>query len=149
MRRAVSFTAKALRDAKDAKMMRAEPSRQVDQLAQRAIGAALEVHRTLGPGYVESMYEEALCIELRRRDIPFARQPLVGVSYKGHPTGELRLDLLVGGQLIIELKAVESLLPVHSAQLISYLKATGHQLGLLINFNVPFLREGIKRLILT
>jgi GxxExxY protein len=130
-------------------MMRAEPSRRVDQLAQRVIGAALEVHRTLGPGYVESMYEEALCIELTRRDVPFARQPLVEVSYKGNPIGDLRLDLLVDGELVVELKAVEMLLPVHSAQVISYLKATGHQLGLLINFNVPWLREGVKRLVLT
>jgi GxxExxY protein len=71
------------------------------------------------------------------------------VSYKGHPVGESRLDLLVGGQLIVELKAVESLLPIHLAQVLSYLKATGHQLALLINFNVPVLKDGIKRVILS
>jgi GxxExxY protein len=118
-------------------------------LSGLVIGAALEVHRSLGPGFLESVYEEALCIELGLREIAFQRQVPVAVEYKGHAVGEGRLDLLVAGRLVVELKAVESILPVHQAQVISYLKATGHQLGLLINFNVPVLKSGIKRIILS
>jgi len=117
-------------------------------LAYAVIGAALEVHRVLGPGYVESVYEKALKIELEMRSIPFSPQQVVTVEYKGQQIGEGRLDLLVDNSLVVELKAVEALLPVHSMQLHSYLKATGHKLGLLINFNVPLLRDGTKRVIL-
>ena len=130
-------------------MRRIEPSDELDKLAHRVIGAALEVHRTLGAGYIEAVYEEALCVELRIRDIPFVRQPFVRVEYKGHVVGDARLDLLVSDDLIVELKAVEGLLPVHSSQVISYLRAMNRRLGLLINFNVPFLREGIKRIIVS
>ena len=126
-----------------------EPDAKLDQLAHAVIGAAIEVHRLLGPGYVEAVYEEALCVELRLRKILFTRQVAVAVDYKGHPVGEGRLDLLVGDLLTVELKAVEALAPVHSAQVISYLKATNRKLGLLINFNVPLLKHGIKRLILS
>jgi len=126
-----------------------EPSPKLDQLAHEVIGAAIEVHRTLGPGYLESVYEEALAIELALRGIPFTRQVVIAVDYKGHSVGESRLDLLVGGQLVTELKAVEALAPIHSAQVISYLKTTGHPLGLLINFNVCFLKDGVKRVVLT
>jgi len=118
-------------------------------LARQVIGAAIEVHRALGPGFLESVYEEALCVELGLRRIPFARQVAVGVAYKGTAVGESRLDLLVGGRLIVELKAAESLLPIHSAQVLSYLRATGNQLALLINFNVPVLKGGIKRIVLS
>jgi GxxExxY protein len=124
-----------------------EPDEQVDRLAHAVIGAAIEVHRILGPGFLESVYEEALCVELRSRGIPFARQLVVQLKYKGYDVGEGRLDLLVGDALVVELKAVEALAQIHSVQLLSYLKATGHQLGLLINFNVPVLRNGIKRVI--
>ncbi|MGH9426531.1 MAG: GxxExxY protein [Terriglobia bacterium] len=134
-------------DATGAK--RTEPSGALDQLARAVIDAAIEVHRMLGPGFLESVYEEALCVELSLRGIPFLRQVLVAVDYKGHPVGESRLDLLVGGSLVIELKAVDSLAPVHSAQMISYLKATGHHLGLLMNFNVPLLKDGLKRIVLS
>ena len=126
-----------------------EPSTEIDQLARAVIGAAIEVHRVLGPGFLESIYEEALCIELESRGIPFARQVPVAVDYKGRKIGESRLDLLVGESLIVELKAVEALAPIHSAQVISYLKATRRHLGLLINFNVPVLREGLKRIVLS
>ncbi len=129
--------------------MRREPTQEVDRLAHAVIGAAIEVHRTLGPGFLESVYEEALCVELELRGIPFARQPIVSVIYKGRAIGEGRIDLLVGGILIVELKAVEELAPIHSAQVISYLKMTSRQLGLLINFNVPVLKDGIKRIILS
>jgi GxxExxY protein len=130
-------------------VVRVEPGEEIDQLARRVIGAAIEVHRTLGPGYLESVYEEALCVELREQGIPFARQPVVQLAYKGHPVGEARLDLLIDRRLVIELKAVETVLPVHTAQVVSYLKALDLPLGLLLNFNVPRLRDGIKRVILT
>ena len=126
-----------------------EPSAEVDRLAHLVIGAAIEVHRQLGPGLLEGIYEEALGIELGLRGIPFTRQSGVGITYKGRPVGKGKLDLLVGGQLIVELKAVERLAPIHSAQMISYLRMTNRSLGLLINFNVPALREGIKRVVLT
>jgi GxxExxY protein len=126
-----------------------EPSAAVDEVAHAVIGAALEVHRHLGPGYVEAVYEEALAVELRLRGIPCARQHPVRVLYKSHAVGEGRLDFLVGGALVVELKAVEALLPVHKARVISYLKATDTHLGLLINFNVALLREGLQRVILS
>lgn len=128
---------------------RAEPSKEVDDFARKVIGAAIEVHRALGPGYIENVYEEALCIELENQRIPFERQVRVAVEYKGRKVGEGRLDLLIARILPVELKAVESLAAIHQAQLISYLKMTHLQLGLLINFNVPFLKHGIKRVILT
>ncbi len=113
------------------------------------IGAAIEVHRLLGPGFLESMYEEALSIEMNMRKIPFTRQVIVGVNYKNSIVGNGKLDFLIGGQLIVELKAVEMLAPIHSAQLLSYLKTTGCLLGLLINFSTPIFKGGIKRIILS
>lgn len=119
-----------------------------DPLSRTVIGAAIEVHHALGPGFLEAIYEEALAIEFMERQIPFSRQQIIGVAYKGHIVGEGRLDFLVNNQLIVELKAVETLLPIHSAQVISYLKATQYPIGLLINFNVEVLVKGIKRLFL-
>lgn len=124
-----------------------EPGKELDQLAYAVIGAAIEVHKVLGPGFLESIYEEALCLELGLRQIPFESQVPVGVTYKGQTIGKNRLDLVVGNSLIVELKAVEGLEAIHSAQLLSYLKAMGLQLGLLINFNVIILRNGIKRIV--
>jgi GxxExxY protein len=126
-----------------------EPSTAVNDVSRLIIGAALEVHRLLGPGFLEAVYEAALCIELAGRGIKFVRQAPISVIYKGQAVGEGRLDLLVEDCLIVELKAVESLLPIHQAQLLSYLKTTGHSLGLLINFNSPQLRAGVKRVVLT
>jgi GxxExxY protein len=126
-----------------------EPSEEVDSLAREVIGAALEVHRQLGPGYLESIYEEAMVVELGLRSIPYERQVKIQVVYKNHSIGEGRLDLLISKILPIELKAVEALAPIHQAQLLSYLKITGLHLGLLINFNVPLLKQGIKRVILS
>lgn len=126
-----------------------EPSQDLDKLAHAAIGAAIEVHRHLGPGLLEPLYEEAFCLELVERQIAFERQLKVPISYKGHPIGENKLDLLIREQLIVEVKAVERLAPIHSAQLISYLRIKGLQLGLLINFNVLLLKEGIKRVVLS
>lgn len=138
-------------DAKSAKeiMDRLEPDTRLDELAHCVIGAAIEVHRCLGPGYLESVYEEALCYELGDQGVPFARQAKTSVHYKNHAVGENRVDLLIDCVLIVELKAVESLAPIHTAQVISYLKSTGCRLGLLINFNVPVLKQGIKRIVLT
>lgn len=126
-----------------------EPGREVDDFARRVIGAAIEVHREPGPGYTEGVYEEALVVELERRHIPAERQTQVGVVYKGRRVGVGRLDLLVAGVPVVELKTVEGLRPTHKAQLLSYLKATRLQLGLLIDFNVELLRNGIQRVILT
>lgn len=126
-----------------------EPGKEVDDLANAVIGAAIEVHRIPGPGYLESVYEEALAVELELRSIAFERQKPINVEYKGHGVGEGRLDLLVGGKLIVELKAVEALAPIHIAQVMSYLKTLSLPLGLLINFKVPLLKQGIKRVVLS
>jgi GxxExxY protein len=126
-----------------------EPDRRTDELAHAVIGAAIEVHRLLGPGFLESVYEEALCVELAAREITFERQKEINVIYKGHQIGRQRVDLLVGQALIVELKTVEELAEIHKAQVISYLKATGLPLGLLINFNVPVLKSGIQRIVYT
>lgn len=126
-----------------------EPCKDVDQLAHEVIGAAINVHRALGPGYLESIYESALCIELEYRDIPYLRQHAYALEYREKQIGEGRIDLLVANKLIVELKAVDQLAPIHKAQVISYLKATGGPLGLLINFNVPVLKDGIQRIIHT
>ena len=119
------------------------------ELTGAVIGAAIEVHRVLGPGFLESVYEEALSVELQLRGIPFKRQPVVAVNYKGRLVGEGRLDLLVSNTLIVELKAVENLTPIHEAQVLSYLKMTSHTLALLINFKVRVLKDGIRRIILS
>jgi GxxExxY protein len=124
-----------------------EPSKELDLLAHEVIGAAIEVHRLIGPGYLESVYVEALSVELNLRNIPFTRQVIIGVNYKDHTVGEGRLDFLISGKLVVELKAVDSLAPIHTAQVLSYLKATGLQLGLLINFNTSILKNGLKRII--
>ena len=126
-----------------------EPSREVDDLAHHVIGAAIEVHRHLGPGYLESVYEEALAVEFELESIEFERQKPISVAYKGRRIGEQRLDFLVGQLLIVELKTVESFAEIHKAQVISYLKATNLNLGLLMNFNVPILKDGLKRVVLT
>lgn len=126
-----------------------EPDDKLDRLAHEVIGAAIEVHKELGPGFLESVYEEAMCVELTMRRISFLRQHAVAVLYKGYAVGEGRVDLLVEGTLVVELKAVEMLIPIHTAQVISYLKATGCRLGLLLNFNAPVMKDGIKRIILS
>jgi GxxExxY protein len=124
-----------------------EPDVELDDLAKRVIGAALEVHKKLGAGLDESLYENALCIELGKRDIPFKCQVIIDVLYDGHSIGQRKIDLFVGDRLVVELKAVETLAPLHSAQLRTYLKITHCRLGLLINFNSPLLKDQIKRII--
>jgi GxxExxY protein len=130
--------------------MNIEPDAELDRIAHDVIGAAIEaieVHRILGPGFLERIYEDALCVELGMRAISFQRQAPVPVVYKGVAVGENRLDLLVQGQLVVEIKAIDTFAPIHRAQALSYLKATGYQLALLINFNVKFLKDGIKRVV--
>lgn len=127
--------------------MVSEPDADLDALAHEVIGAAIEVHRELGAGFLESVYESALCMELELRHIRFNQQCPVNVLYKGRYVGESRLDLLVENRLNVELKAVDQLHPVHTAQVISYLKALNLPLGLLVNFNVPVLKQGIRRVI--
>ena len=126
-----------------------EPDENLDALAHLVIGAAIEVHRELGPVYLEEVYEEALAVELGLRRLPFERQKPIAVYFKGQRVGEGRLDFLIAERLIVELKAVEALAPIHQAQVISYLKTTRLPLGLLINFNVPLLSKGVKRVILS
>jgi GxxExxY protein len=121
----------------------------VNQITKAIIGAAIEVHRALGPGLLESAYEECLCRELSLRGIPFERQRPLPVEYKGLRLDcGYRLDLLVADTVVVEIKAVESLLPIHEAQLLTYLKLGGWKVGLLINFNVPVLKRGIRRRVL-
>ena len=128
---------------------RDEPSEEASRLSKLVVGAAIEVHRHLGPGHLESAYEEALGIEFSLRNIPFQRQVPIVLLYKGQHVGQSFLDFLVGGLLLVELKAVESLLPIHQAQVISYLRITGKQLAILINFNVTLLKHGVRRIVLT
>jgi GxxExxY protein len=116
-----------------------------DILARRVIGCAIEVHRALGPGFLESVYEEALAVEMGRQRIPYSRQHPVSVYYRGHLVGGGKLDFLVGEVVVVELKAVEQLAGIHKSQVLSYLKATGLCLGLLLNFKAEVLREGICR----
>jgi GxxExxY protein len=116
-----------------------------EEIAHQIIGAAIEVHRLLGPRFLESVYERALAHELQLRGLVVERQKDIRVPYKDIQIEGQRLDLLVGGRVIVELKAVEAIAPIHQAQILSYLKATGLRLGLLINFNVMILKDGIKR----
>lgn len=119
-----------------------------NELAKMIIGAAIEVHRALGPGLLEGIYEECLAVELAIRGVRFERQQRVKIEYKGRQVAaDLRLDLLIDDQVVVELKSVETILPVHGAQLLSYLRLTGKALGLLINFNVPLLRDGVRRVV--
>jgi GxxExxY protein len=113
------------------------------------IGAAIEVHRHLGPGLLESAYEECLCHELHLRGMAFERQVDLPVPYKGLHLGcGYKIDLIVEQEVVLELKAIEAILPVHEAQLLTYLKLSGKRVGLLINFNTPVLTRGIKRIVL-
>ena len=121
---------------------------EAERLARALLDAALEVHCHLGPGYLERIYEESLCHELTLHDILYERQRPVHVSDKGVPVGDQRVDLLLCRLVIAELKAVEAILPIHQAQLLSYLKSSHLRLGFIINFNVRLLKHGIKRMVL-
>jgi GxxExxY protein len=120
----------------------------INNLTGEVISSAIEVHKILGPGLLESAYEECLCRELDLRNIPYERQKELPIEYKGIKLNcGYRLDVIVANNLILELKACESLQPIHEAQLLTYLKLTGIKVGLIINFNVPILKEGIKRMV--
>ena len=120
-----------------------------NDLTSAIIGAVIEVHRVLGPGLLESIYQRSLEIEFQLRGLHVQAQSRVPLTYKGHELGDdLVMDFLIPGKLIIELKAVERLAPVHTAQILSYMKLSDVHLGLLLNFNVPVLKDGIKRLAL-
>ena len=121
----------------------------LDPLSRVIVDSAFKVHKTLGPGLLESVYEHCLCHEFRCRGVPFQSQLSLPVLYDGVSveTG-LRIDLIVDGRIIVELKAIEVMHPIYTAQLLTYLKLTGIRLGLLINFNVPLIRDGIRRIIL-
>ena len=120
-----------------------------DQLTEEIIGAAIEVHRALGPGLLESAYEECLCHELKLRGLSVQRQVPLPVIYKGVKLDcGYKLDIVVEGTVILELKTVENLAPVHEAQLLTYLRLSGIKIGLLINFFSPVLRNSIKRMVL-
>ena len=120
----------------------------INDLTGAVIGAAIEVHKIIGPGLLESTYELCLCHELGLRKIPFESQKELPVEYKGARLDcGYRLDIIIAGKLIVELKACDRLLPIHEAQLLTYLRLTGIKTGLLINFNVPVLKDGIKRLV--
>jgi GxxExxY protein len=115
-------------------------------LSGEVIGAAIDVHRALGPGFLESVYEEALCMELHDRAIAFQRQHDVTIRYKERAVGIGRVDLIIRETMVVELKAVDVLAPIHTAQLLSYLRVTAYPLGLLINFNVTILKDGVRRM---
>lgn len=120
----------------------------INDLSSAIIGAAIQVHRALGPGLLESAYEQCLAHELSLRNLSFERQKGIPVHYKGTRLDcGYRLDFLVNHMIVVEVKAIDTLLPIHQAQLLSYLKLGGWKLGLLINFHVPLLREGIKRVV--
>jgi len=118
-------------------------------LTEQIIGAAIEVHRYLGPGLLESAYQECLCHELSMRGLKFECQKLIPLEYKGIKLDcGYRLDILVEEKIVLELKTVEAIMPVHEAQLLTYLRLTNVKVGLIINFNVPVLKDGIRRMVL-
>jgi GxxExxY protein len=126
-----------------------EAKNAADELSRKIIGAAIEVHRYLGPGLLEGAYEACLCRELELRGIAFQRQHPVSIEYKGITVeGAYRIDILVTDLIVIELKSVEKLESIHDAQLLTYLRLYKRWLGLLINFNVPVLKDGIQRRVL-
>jgi GxxExxY protein len=124
-------------------------SAEIESMAREVVDAAYKIHRALGPGLLESVYETCLKYELRKRELRVETQVPVPIVYDGvHLDADLRLDLLVGGSLIVEVKSVEKLIPIFDAQLLTYLKLTNHRLGLLINFDAILIKDGIKRIIL-
>jgi len=122
--------------------------KELNKLSQKIIGCAIEVHRRLGPGLLESIYEKALCIELAFAGLKFERQKILSIKYREKPLGEFKIDILVEGTIVLELKAVDRYDPVFKAQLLSYMKLGNYKLGLLINFNRNLLTDGVKRVIL-
>jgi GxxExxY protein len=120
----------------------------LNELTARIIRCAIDVHRVLGPGLLETLYESAMCIEFDDAKIDYARQTSIPAYYKGHLVGQYRVDLVVQDLVLVEVKSVERPVPVHEAQLLTYLRLTGKRVGLLINFNSRLLKEGIQRMVL-
>lgn len=121
----------------------------LNKLTEAIIGAAIEVHKQVGPGLLESAYQKCLCRELQLRNVAFECEKPLPLTYKGVALDcGYRLDLVVEGAVVVEIKSVDSIEAIHEAQLITYLKLTGLKVGLLINFNVPFLKDGVKRRVL-
>ncbi len=120
-----------------------------NRLTEQVIAAAMDVHTALGPGLLERLYEEALCHELTLRGIPFRRQVPIRLEYKGRSIGDQTLDLVVGDLVVVELKSVERVHDVHLRQLVSYMRSSGLPLGLLLNFDVERLKDGVFRRVLT
>ena len=121
----------------------------VNDITQEVIGAAIAVHRALGPGLLESAYQECLCQELALRKLPFEREVPLPLEYKGiHCECGYRLDILVAGAVVVEVKSIEAIAPIHEAQLLTYLRLGGWNVGLLMNFNVVVLKNGIRRKVL-
>ncbi len=117
-------------------------------LTGQIIASAIEVHRALGPGLLESAYEECICVELGLRGLAFERQRSLPLEYKGRKLNcDYRMDLVIEGRVVVELKCVETILPVHEAQLMTYLKLSKIKVGLIVNFNVPLLTDGIRRIV--
>jgi GxxExxY protein len=126
-----------------------EPGQGLNECTRAVVDAAHEVYRTLGPGFPKAVYQDALGLELGWRGLAYQRDASIALSYKGAPVGMARLDFFVAGQLVVEVKAVDALLPVHMAQLLSQLRAAQEPLGLLINFNTPCFKDGVCRIINT
>ena len=135
------------KDVDEMASMRLNHEYERQTLTHEIIGAAIDVHRSLGPSLLEQLYEDALCIELAVRQLRFEQQKLFAIANKGLKIGSYRLDLVVADTVILELKCVKELLPVHNARLLSYLRMTDLPIGLLMNFNVDVMRKGIKRLV--
>ena len=121
----------------------------LNKITENIIGCAIEVHRYLGPGLLESIYESAICIEFNEKNLSYERQKILPVKYKYHKVGEFRIDLVVENKVVVELKSVERFDPVFEAQLLSYMRLGEYKLGLLINFNSKLLKDGVKRMILS
>jgi len=123
-------------------------SDELEDLIHRVIGCCIRVHRELGPGLLERIYVRAVCVELELADIPFEVEKSIPAMYRGRLLCDQKLDIVVNGQLVLEIKAVDHLNPVHQAQLLCYLRVSKFPVGLVINFNVPILQDGLKRIVL-
>ncbi|MBN2278967.1 MAG: GxxExxY protein [Candidatus Marinimicrobia bacterium] len=120
---------------------------ELNKITEKIIGCSIEVHRALGPGLLESVYEKALCIELDEKGINFEKQKVLPVNYKNQEIGEFRIDIVVENSVVVELKSVERFDPAFESQILSYMKLGNYKIGLLINFNSKLLKQGIKRFV--
>lgn len=121
---------------------------ELDRITEKIIGCGIEVHRELGAGLLESVYESALCIEFLNNGLFYERQKALPLEYKGYKIGDFRIDLIVENSIVVELKSVDRFDPVFEAQILSYMKLGKYKLGLIMNFNSPLLKDGIKRFII-